>query len=224
MRARNLKPSIFKNELLATSDPLYTVIFEGLWCLADREGRLEDRPRKIHFEVNAGRAFEGTETALKWLTENGFLLRYEVNRDRFIQIVNFGKHQYPHVKEPQSTIPAPDKTGVGTVPARLNPSSLNPESPIPLTRARVEFHPSLPMEDWQAWIAYRKENGWATTPSSLLEQLRELEKHSTEEQGQMIRRSINAGWKGIFPLRKSSAGYVAAPTTEELEARERARS
>ena len=44
MRARNLKPSIFKNELLAVADPLYTLVFEGLWCLADREGRLEDRP------------------------------------------------------------------------------------------------------------------------------------------------------------------------------------
>lgn len=117
MRARNLKPSLFKNELLATSDPLYAWIFEGLWCLADREGRLEDRPRRIHLEINAGRAFEGTETSLNWLSENGFIVRYQHGQDRYIQVVRFGKHQNPHVREPASTIPAPDKPGASTVPA-----------------------------------------------------------------------------------------------------------
>lgn len=117
MRARNLKPSFFKNELLATSDPIYAWVFEGLWCLADREGRLEDRPRRIHLEINAGRAFEGTESALNWLTENGFLLRYEVAGKRYIQVLNFTKHQNPHIREPASEIPAPDKHGASTVPA-----------------------------------------------------------------------------------------------------------
>lgn len=107
MRARNLKPSIFKNELLATSDPLYTIVFEGLWCLADREGRLEDRPRKIHLDVNPGRAFEGTERALAWLNEHLFIVRYEHEGRPYIQVVNFAKHQSPHYKEPPSKIPKP---------------------------------------------------------------------------------------------------------------------
>lgn len=136
MRARNLKPSLFKNELLATSDPLYAWIFEGLWCLADREGRLEDRPRKIHLEINAGRAYEGTETSLNWLTENGFIVRYQHGQDRYIQVIRFGKHQNPHVREPASIIPAPDEHSAGTVLApdehksgpALSPSPL-PDSP-----------------------------------------------------------------------------------------------
>ena len=35
-RARSLKPAIFKNEVLGTADLIYTVLFEGLWTLADR--------------------------------------------------------------------------------------------------------------------------------------------------------------------------------------------
>lgn len=123
MRARNIKPSLFKNEHLAVADPLYTVIFTGLWCLADREGRLEDRPAKIHFDVNPGRAFEGTQAALAWLTENGFIERYEVDGKKLIQVVNFAKHQNPHCKEAPSTIPAPCKHGASTGVARLIPDS-----------------------------------------------------------------------------------------------------
>ena len=123
MRARNIKPSLFKNELLAVADPLYTLIFTGLWCLADREGRLEDRPAKIHFDVNPGRAFDGTQAALTWLAENEFIERYEVAGKKLIQVVNFAKHQNPHCKEAPSTIPAPCKHGASTGVARLIPDS-----------------------------------------------------------------------------------------------------
>jgi hypothetical protein len=107
MRARNIKPGLFKTEILATADPLYTLIFEGLWCMADREGRLEDRPRRIHLEVNPGRAYEGTETSLAWLTAQGFIQRYTHGGREYLQIVNFLKHQNPHKREAASEIPPP---------------------------------------------------------------------------------------------------------------------
>lgn len=106
MRARNLKPSLFKNELLATTDPINAWVFIGLWCLADREGRLEDRPRRIHLEINPGRAYEGTEAALTWLAEQGFIVRYAHGSGQYIQVVSFKKHQNPHPREVASVIPA----------------------------------------------------------------------------------------------------------------------
>jgi len=109
MRARNIKPATFQNELLGTSDALYTVIFAGLWCLADREGRLEDRPGKIHMQINAGRPIESTMLALDWLTEHAFVHRYEVDGVRYIFVLEFEKHQHPHVREPASVIPKPPK-------------------------------------------------------------------------------------------------------------------
>lgn len=127
-----MKPSLFKNELLATSDPLYAWVFEGLWCLADREGRLEDRPRKIHLEINAGRAYEGTESSLNWLAENGFIVRYERASTLYIQVLQFGKHQNPHVREPASVIPAPDGPCAGLVLAQNGHQSGPALSSFPL--------------------------------------------------------------------------------------------
>ena len=130
MRARSLKPSLFKNELLAVADPLHTVVFAGLWCLADREGRLEDRPARIHFDVNPGRPFDGTCRALEWLAQHGFIVRYAVEGRRLIQVVNFARHQNPHCKEAPSTIPAPCEHSASTVAAVLTPDSglLTPDS------------------------------------------------------------------------------------------------
>jgi hypothetical protein len=107
LRARNIKPQVFTNELLACADALYTVIFEGLWCYSDREGRCEDRPQRIHLAINPGRAFERTLESLDWLVANGFVRRYQVGKRRYLAVPKFLKHQNPHYKEPPSVIPAP---------------------------------------------------------------------------------------------------------------------
>lgn len=141
MRARNVKPSLFKNELLATSDPLYTWLFQGLWCMADREGRLEDRPRRIHLEVNPGRAYEGTEAALAWLSKHGFILRYTHSSGQYIQIVNFAKHQNPHMRESASTIPAP---GASTEQASDIAAHINTSESDSSTGPAPDSHQSSP--------------------------------------------------------------------------------
>ncbi|WP_439891578.1 hypothetical protein ACS7SF_02760 [Ralstonia sp. 25C] len=113
-RARNIKPSFFLSERLAEISPLGRLLFQALWCMADRAGRLEDRPRRI--KVEALPYDECDVDALLWaLARLGFIERYAVGDARFIQVVNFAKHQNPHVKEAASTVPAPDSTGASMV-------------------------------------------------------------------------------------------------------------
>ena len=78
MRARNIKPGIFRNEILGSSDPLLTLLFEGLWCLADREGRLEDRHLRIKAEVFPYRENLDIHRYLTELERTGFVQRYKV--------------------------------------------------------------------------------------------------------------------------------------------------
>lgn len=156
MRARNIKPGICKNEILGVADPIYTLLFQGLWMLADRDGRLEDRPVRIKGELFPYRDVD-CDQMLTWLAAAGFILRYSVDGQKFIEIINFAKHQNPHRREAPSAFPGPDqskakaraKPGKGQVkagprtdlstdkagpipePARLIPDSLIPDSLIP---------------------------------------------------------------------------------------------
>jgi hypothetical protein len=104
-RARNIKPALFKNEILGVADPIYTLLFESLWLLADRSGRLEDRPLRIKAETFPYREKIDMDKLLSWLSDNGFIIRYCIGGNRYIQIVNFEKHQNPHKNEPESDIP-----------------------------------------------------------------------------------------------------------------------
>ncbi|TAJ20777.1 MAG: phage replication protein [Rugosibacter sp.] len=104
---------MFKNELLGVADPLYTLAFQGLWVLADREGRLEDRPLRIKAETFPYRDVD-MDPLLDWLQAEEFIQRYAVADKRYIQVLNFRKHQNPHKNETESEIPAPEQIGSTT--------------------------------------------------------------------------------------------------------------
>lgn len=114
-RARNIKPGFFTNEDLVELDFGTRILFAGLWTLADREGRLEDRPKKIKIGVFPADNVD-IEVMLQELNRCNFINRYEVNGERYIQIVNWHKHQSPHHTEKASIIPPND--GAVTVKER----------------------------------------------------------------------------------------------------------
>jgi uncharacterized phage protein (TIGR02220 family) len=133
-RARNIKPSIFKNELLGEADPLLTILFEGLWCLADRAGRLEDRPKRIKAEIFPYREIPDINGYLTELERLGFIQRYAVGSSRFIQVKNFLKHQSPHRTEKASEIPEPPEKSDGCLVTGKPP--LNNES-VPVKESLI---------------------------------------------------------------------------------------
>ena len=108
-------------------DPLDRLTWIGLWCCADRSGRLEDRPAKLRVQVLP--YDEGDFSArLERLAGVGRIIRYDGPDGRpYIQIVNWDEHQKPHHTEPESTIPPyevrecvsqPSNNGVLTVSER----------------------------------------------------------------------------------------------------------
>jgi hypothetical protein len=123
-RSRNIKPGLFKNEILGVADPLYTLLFEGLWLLADRDGRLEDRPLRIKAETFPYREGLNIEAMLDWLQANGFIKRYQVGQQKCIEIISFGKHQNPHKNEPASVLPSPDEIEAKTEENKTTPDKI----------------------------------------------------------------------------------------------------
>lgn len=113
-RARTIKPGFFANDTLAEVAPLGRLLFAGLWTIADRAGRLEDRPRRIKAEILPYDECDADEL-LDCLAARGFVLRYEQEGTRYLQILKFEQHQNPHKNEGDSRIPAPE--GFNATPA-----------------------------------------------------------------------------------------------------------
>lgn len=103
-RSRNIKPGFFSNEHLAELDFATRLLFIGMWTEADREGRLEDRPRRLKMALFPADNVD-INRMLDDLDHLGFIKRYTVGDVKAIQVINWAKHQNPHVKEAKSTIP-----------------------------------------------------------------------------------------------------------------------
>jgi hypothetical protein len=164
-RSRNIKPGFFTNDDLVELDFATRLLFAGLWTVADKAGRLEDRPKKIKIAVFPADDVN-IEAMLAALAERDFIIRYSINDVAYIQIRNWSKHQNPHHTEKCSVIPAcpngeltvkeplepgqsPEQDG-GNPADSLIPDSLIPDSPLPPKGADLfdEF-----------WAAYPRKAG-----------------------------------------------------------------
>ena len=105
-RVRSINPGFFLDDELADCQPLARILFAGLWCIADREGRLKDNPRRIKPETLPYDDVDIT-MLLEELSTGGFIYRYADSGARYIAIPSWNKYQNPHYREAKSTIPAP---------------------------------------------------------------------------------------------------------------------
>ena len=228
-RARNIKPGLYKNEDLAECSVWARYIFPGLWMLADREGRLEDRPKRIKAELLP---FDtpSVEPLLAELAAHKFLVRYQIDGASFIQITEFKKHQTPHYSEKPSVINPPTlqekerdvsppnsekqpaiKRG-SQPPDSLIPDSLIPDCPTPEKKTKGNGSAQapfvlpewIPKEHWDAWIEGRAKARHPPTDYAKNLAIRKLD--NFREQGyppaQVLMQSAFNGWSGLFPPRE----------------------
>lgn len=153
-RARNIKPGMYKNEDLAECSIWARYLFPGLWMLADREGRLEDRPKRIKGELLPFDA-QDVEPLLRELSARSFIVRYETEGLRCIQILKFKDHQAPHYSEKDSVIkPPPLRENAPHIEARnsrnvaaIKRGSQPPDSLIPDSGLSDSPNPDSPIPD-----------------------------------------------------------------------------
>lgn len=119
MRIRALKPGFFRNEHLCELSPMHRLAFAGLWCCADRDGRLEDRPKRLKADIFPYDDCD-MDDLLDDLAAAGFIERYAIEAARYVRIPSWAKHQHPRQDEAPSVIPSPVDaavTCVDTVPS-----------------------------------------------------------------------------------------------------------
>lgn len=104
-RSRTISPKFFSNDSMADLPFATRLLFIGLWTIADRSGRLEDRPRKIHAKLFPYDHSLNVNEMLAELDSKDFIFRYRIDGDDLIQIPKWFTYQRPHPKEPDSELP-----------------------------------------------------------------------------------------------------------------------
>lgn len=104
-RARNIKWGFYTNDILAETDPYTRLLFPALWMLADKNGRLEYRPKRLKAQVFPYEDVD-IEKCINQLISRNFAILYEISGNLYIEIPNFTKHQNPHKNEQDTDIPS----------------------------------------------------------------------------------------------------------------------
>jgi hypothetical protein len=121
MRSRILHPGFFTDHAIADLPHSARLLFAGLWCIADREGRIIDAPKCINgliFPHDKNITAEQVDAWLDALTPH-HIERYEVGGQQLIQVCNFLKYQKPHLRETPSSLPANPGQTLGKPKANL---------------------------------------------------------------------------------------------------------
>ncbi len=103
-RTRLIKPDFFIDPDIGDLTVNARYLFSGLWCHADKEGRLVYEPRKLKVVIFPYDTVS-MEKLIDELSKKPFLNLYSINDVTYIQIINWEKHQSPHHTEKDSIIP-----------------------------------------------------------------------------------------------------------------------
>jgi hypothetical protein len=115
-------------------------------------GRLEYRPKRIKAETLPYDNVDVTKLLDQLLTK-GFIVVYRYENEYYLEIPTFTQHQNCHIKEAESTIPAPCENESCTVAVGPLSSFLLPltESPLPKTRAKRIFQDERFQKFWNEY-------------------------------------------------------------------------
>jgi hypothetical protein len=161
MKSRNIKPAFFKNEELAEMPSEARLLFIGLWMLADRNGRLEYRPKRIKAELFPYGMSGKIEKLLETLcnSSEGLVTHYGDEDGQYLVIHNFVRHQSPHKNEKDNNIPCLDDCQVITGNSmKLRPPLMNVERGM-MKEERVSSASTTTYSFEEFWNAYDYKKG-----------------------------------------------------------------
>lgn len=112
-RIRSVKPEFFLDEelwdLAQESGLPVHLVFAGLWCFADREGRFEWRPRALKAGILP--YWDGDlSLVLDALATRGFVVKYTCGGRDYGWVRTFHRHQVINNREGPSELPSYDET------------------------------------------------------------------------------------------------------------------
>jgi hypothetical protein len=221
MRIRTYKPEFFTHPLLADLDrnsklPV-RISLMGLWSCSDREGRFKWDARRLGAQILPYEQID-FEVILKILTDNEFIVKYEVDGKAYGFVPSFSRHQVINNREQESSLPPFQQPDLfSTELTRVNTGESTGESTRAdacsgegkgkegrKERGKEEVEMDLPFESekfseaWDMWQEHRREKKKRLTKSTATMQLKAMEEIGEFRAIAMIKYSIKNGWTGLF--------------------------
>lgn len=223
-RARNIKPAFFSNDMLADIEPIGRLFFIGLWTIADFQGNVEWRERRLKAQILPYDNCDIKKIAIN-LDKSGFIRFYSDGDSIYLNITNFLVHQNPHKNERDkgSTIPEfseegrqvidfkgltinRDKSGLNqdeNGSDRADSLILIPDSPIPYPDSLLSAEPTEVVQQTPAKKAAKKFS--KPTPEELVSHFESKGSNSTEAE-KFFNYYESNGWKvGRNPMKNWKA-------------------
>lgn len=226
MRIRTIKPEFFKHDKLGELPAMARLLFISLWCLADRRGRMEDRPKRIKAECLPYDDCD-VDGLLQALNDAGFICRYEVDGLRVIEIESFEKHQRITGKEAETESELPGKQwGSNGETSGSAPVVQERKGKERKGEERKVFDPGMfdemiPeqfagnqtfLECWHDWVSSRHERKKPISERAARQQMRILQGFGVSSVAvESIRQSIAHDWQGLFMPKQNGFAPVRPP-------------
>ena len=104
-RIRTIKPEFFTSEDIVELDPLARLLYIALWCEADKEGRLQWKPKTFKMRYFPGDSCD-IDALCDALVTRRLVCLYG---DGLAYIPSFKDHQHINPRETDSKLPDPDE-------------------------------------------------------------------------------------------------------------------
>ena len=181
-RKREIRPGFAKDEDLGSCSPLARLFAALLPMWADREGYVEDRPRRLRADILPYDNIDGELIVDELLNKTDYIKRVTIDGVKLLWIVNFKKHQQNvHKNEVPSTHLGPCKHP----PRQVLVPSWSSCSSWSSCNSREELLPTAPQV------------GGVIPYSEIMEYLNEVcgKDHKTSPVAESFKRLIRARWK-----------------------------
>lgn len=218
-RTRLIKPDFFTDPDLADCTLQARMTFAGLWCQADRDGRLKYEPRKLKVLIFPFDKIN-MEKALEELTKKPFIKIYSINDISYIQIINWDKHQSPHGTEKDSEIPPFNgcltvKEPLSNEGVRDAPFSIRHQVKVSELDSKFKY---INNEDFKKafedYLDMRKKQKKSPTERAKEMALELLHSHPIDIAIKMLNQSVMNSWQGIFEIKKERTSSTNLPSND----------
>ena len=114
---RTIKPDFWVDEKIVELSMEARLLFIGLWNLVDNSGRMEYRPKKIKMQIFPADSLQ-IPPLIGELQREKLVVVYTVDKQEFLSVLNFTKHQkidkrYPSkCPDPPSPANSPQRNGM----------------------------------------------------------------------------------------------------------------